>query len=153
MTIRPFRASVGLRRITAQRSAAENVSAGNARRGMQNVVNNITRFVAHMGDQMPEILREALQPTFDKSQRYVPIDTGVLKDSGYLAVVKRFNGAVAEIGYSKGGRPYYGVFVHENLEAHHRSPTRAKFLQAALEEDESAIQRRILDAVKKASGI
>jgi hypothetical protein len=124
-----------------------------ARSQMQNVVNNMNRFVAHMGDQMPEILREALEPTFDKSQRYVPIDTGVLKDSGYLVVVKRPSGAAAEIGYSKDGHPYYGIFVHENLEAHHKSPTRAKFLQAALEEDESAIQRRILDAVKQASGI
>ncbi len=106
----------------------------------------LSEFASAVEDQAPEIVENALRPTFEKSQKYVPVDTGDLKKSGFLEVRKTDRGIVkAEIGYGKGGKPPYAVFVHERTDLKHKSPTRAKFLQAALEEDFHQIQKRLVN--------
>jgi hypothetical protein len=106
-----------------------------------------------MTSQSGEILYDALKPTFDKSQKYVPVATGDLKASGYLQVQRQgaLRAYVAEIGYGRGGFPSYAIYVHETP-IFHKAPTRWKFLQAALEEDSNEIRRRITDGFKIASG-
>jgi len=153
MSIRPFRASVGLRRILAGISESQAAVTRQSRAQMQSVVKRFKEFERHMISQMPEILREALEPTFEKSQKYVPVDTGDLKESGFLQVVKTRSGAFVSMGYGLGGRPPYSVFVHEDLEASHKPPTRAKFLQSALEEDSSLIERRIQSLLRRAASV
>ena len=129
----PFRAKVGGR-----------VRGGDATRQMAGVVNNYRRLVRHIEETTPEILLEALEPTFKKSKEYCPKDTGALVESGYLEVRELRKKPTVEIGYGFGGNPSYTVAVHENLEWRHKSPTRAKWLQAALEEDANAIRGRII---------
>lgn len=148
-----FKASVGSRRLHRYSDETMQAITRAVRGQMLNVVKDVRRWVEHMEQQAPEILVEALQPTFEKSQKYVPIDTGELKASGYLRVRKVATGAFAEMGYALGGKPHYAVVVHEDLEANHKSPTRAKFLQAALEEDSGDIERRIDKLLKRAGGI
>lgn len=113
--------------------------AMSAREGMRNVLSNYRKVVAALEGSTAAILVDALRPTFEKSQDYVPVKYGTLRDSGYLQA----RGMTVEIGYGMGGQPDYAVAVHENLEARHAAPRRAKFLQAALEEDASEIQTRI----------
>lgn len=94
-------------------------------------------------DVSEDLMVEALQPTFEKSQMYCPIDTGALRASGYLEKAGFRGNPRVEIGYARGGQPDYAVRVHENMEWNHAIPTRAKWLQAAVLEDTDAIYDRL----------
>jgi hypothetical protein len=118
---------------------------------MGNVLHNLGVFIRHMHDVGPEILEEALRPTFGKSQVYCPVQDGNLRASGYVESKRTSEGAEAEIGYGRGGLPGYAIYVHE-LPAAHEEPTRDKFLQAALDEDYFAIINRIPLLVREAAG-
>lgn len=110
----------------------------------------LQKLVNHLGNQAPVIAERALRPTFIKSQRYVPVNTGDLKKSGRLEIHTTAGGKkLAEITYGKNGNPFYAVFVHEITSYSHLAPTRAKFLESAIREDESAIERRIARFTKK----
>lgn len=130
-------------------STAQGYATVSAREGMRAILKNYNNLINHMEGSTPHILLEALRPTFDKSQVYCPVDKGTLRDSGYLEITESNLGRTrVEIGYARGGDPYYAVDVHENLEWRHEAPTRAKWLQIALEEDSASIQARILGAYK-----
>lgn len=101
----------------------------------------------------PEIMIQVLQPTFDKSQDYCPIKTGDLKASGYLEVTSFRGSPRVEMGYARGGNPHYAVIVHEDMETYHRPPTRAKWLQAAMLEDESGYLDQLGALYKSAMGL
>lgn len=104
-------------------------------------------------DVTPEITKEALQPTFDKSQVYVPKDTMALHDSGYLEIVSFRGNPKVEMGYAKGGVPRYAVYVHEMTELRHAPPTRSKFLEAAINEDMFDIIDRVSEGYKRFMGV
>lgn len=115
--------------------------------------NNFRSWVLHLTGQSGEVLREALQPTLVKAKKYCPVLTGELRESGYLEVRRTgpLGSYQAEIGFAKGGKPSYAIYVHE-VPYNHRSPTRWKFLQAALEEDATAIRARLTTGFKRSSG-
>ena len=153
MAVRPFRLSVGRKRVTKVVTPAEASYIRNINAQLKQIEQNFADFVEHIDEQTPEILDSALRPTFEKSQRYTPRLTGALVRSGYLETVKTSQGAVAELGYGRGGNPPYTVFVHERLELKHKAPTRAKFLQSALQEDAGRIEKRIVDLTTRAAGL
>lgn len=66
---------------------------------------------------------------FDQSQEEVPRDTGTLARSGQVSNprLEGYN-AVVEISYG-GPAAEYALWVHENLEAYHVPPTKAKYLE------------------------
>lgn len=119
---------------------------------MENIINTYRNFVEHIEDMTPEILEEALLPTFEKSLAYCPRDTGRMADSGYLETQAHTGVVSVEMGYGRGGEPPYTVFQHENLDFHHEPPTRAKWLQGALEEDADDVSFRIFEGYVKAAG-
>lgn len=94
-------------------------------------------------DVSPEIMLTALEPTFELSQVYVPYDTGDLSESGYLEDVSTPKKPQVQIGYGRGGNPYYAMYVHEMTSIPHEAPTRSKFLQAAVMEDLDNIFMRL----------
>ena len=113
---------------------------------MKGIEANLKEVLNAIEEHSVGALDRILRPTFELSQKYVPVDTGDLKASGFLEVSTSSAGRVnATIGYGKGGRPPYTVFVHEMTEVHHTPPTRSKFLQAAIEEDLDDIQGRIAE--------
>lgn len=120
-----------------------------ARAGMRSVIANYNKLIAHFEEVTPEILYDALYPTWIKSQEYCPVDTGALVDSGYLVLTASRGHPTVSMGYGFGGQPEYTVRVHENMEWRHEPPTRAKWLQVALEEDSGAIQARIISALRE----
>lgn len=95
------------------------------------------------GDLTATILYNALIPTFQKSQYYCPILTGALRESGYLEVTNFRGSPRVEMGYAKGGNPWYAILVHENPEPYHKPPTQSHWLQTAMLEDLDAMQERI----------
>lgn len=143
MARRLIRSRIGYARLPSNVDPSQAGYTQAIRAQMKSIEDNLTEVISQVKDAGPDIVLDALQPTFDKSQSYVPVKSGVLKDSGYLGA-KEVNGeTIAEIGYGKSGQPPYAVFVHERLDLQHAAPTRAKFLQSALEEDMSDIQARL----------
>jgi len=152
-TYKPVRANIGKKTLlTTDVSSTAEFTRG-VRRAVNDVVDNYLAWVDHMEDAAPEVLIEALTPTFEDSQKLVPVDTSDLKNSGYLEARKFRGRAQVEIGYSKGGSPHYGPIVHENLEAFHAEPTQAKFLEQPLAENADQIRQFIQAGFKEASGV
>lgn len=148
MTIRAFRPiklSVGTR-------AGHRYNSADLRRQLDRLTQNFQGLEQHMTTQSPEVLFEALEPTFEKSKTYCPEKTGALVNSGYLEVRQSKKGAQAEIGYARGGSPHYAIYVHE-APVYHAPPTRWKWLQFALQEDEEQIRQRVLSGYSRAAGI
>lgn len=148
MAQRLLRARVGAARINASMEPSQASYTRSIRSQMEQIEHNLTEVIRALAEETPEIIVKALRPTFRKSQRYVPVKTGELKASGYLEVKKSAAGATVEIGYGRGGHPNYAVWVHELTGYYHKPPTRAKFLQAALEEDMESIRSRLESAYR-----
>jgi hypothetical protein len=103
-------------------------------------------------DASPEIMIEAMQPTFELSQAYCPVDTGAMKASGYLEVTNTGKEPRVELGYARGGVPFYTALQHETTDFYHEPPTRAKWLQAAVMEDLSNIGARLATGYNRFMG-
>jgi hypothetical protein len=97
--------------------------------GMRKIQEDLGYIIQQFEDVTPEFMLEAMRPIFDESQRIVPVRTSALKDSGYLEIVEFRGSPKVEIGYAKGGNPWYAVYVHEMIEIPHRPPTQAKYLE------------------------
>lgn len=143
-----FNATVGRKRISSSVDSSTASDTRSARMSMRRIINNYRKFVGNVEAALPEILKDALEETFDKSKEYCPKDTGALVESGYLEITGFRGQTRVEIGYGKGGDPEYAAKVHENLEFRHKSPTRAKWLQIALEEDANKIQSKIVQGLR-----
>lgn len=108
-------------------------------RQMQATVKELTHYLevvlVHFEDVSEEIMIDALQPTKELAQHYTPILTGDLVNSAYLAPVSTARSPRVELGFAKGGKPHYAVYVHEMTTHYHEAPTQAKFLQRAVMED------------------
>jgi hypothetical protein len=95
-----------------------------------------------------EALLAAANVVFNKSQEYVPVDTGDLRSSGVVTEYGQkwsagggWTGHMTEtpgtfgVMISYGGRGVdYAVIVHEDLRARHAPPTSAKYLERAVNE-------------------
>lgn len=120
-----------------------------AKGGFQEIIAAFHEFCAEMEDGiLPEVMYDALEPTFELSQVRVPVDTGELKDSGYLDITHRGKNPVVEIGYGRGGAPY-AIYVHE-MPHYHKPPTTYKYLQGPLDEDYIQILNRIIAGTRVA---
>lgn len=101
-----------------------------------------------------EFLRNELVTTayeaFDKSQEQVPRDTGALAGSGNVNVVSAENPVTISVSYG-GPAAGYAYWVHENLSARHKSPTKAKYLEdpvnAAVAQMPARMQARVEGAI------
>ena len=64
-----------------------------------------------------------------KAKELTPVDLNVLKPSGHVQLPE-VNGETVSVTMGFGGAASeYAVYVHENLEARHKPPTQAKFLE------------------------
>ena len=150
---KPLRARVGRHRVPAADIFSEGNYTRAVREEMRAIENEFARFTKFIETVSPDILFETLEPTFKKSQEYCPVKTEALKMSGYLEKRKFRGNVVVEVGYAKGGKPPYAPIVHERIDYYHAPPTRAKFLQAALEEDAAEIQDRIVTLYEDVTGL
>lgn len=124
-------------------------NAAKARRSLAKVLTRFDNVMAAINGATVPAVREALEPIREAAVTYCPVDTGALRDSNYL-VVRRIEGkVVAELGFAKGGKPFYAAQVHENLTVFHKPPTQAKFLQRAMEEQLDSVPERIAAHIRK----
>lgn len=133
--------------IGTTRAGGGNIEA-QAGRAMKGIVSNWQEFVDQVEELVPEVLLNAMHIPFEKSQAYCPVKTGEMKASGYLVITRRGQKPQVEIGYGRGNSPSYTALQHENLEFGHKPPTRAKWLQSALEESASVVQQQVVQGLK-----
>lgn len=134
MAARRARFRVGTQRIGPGLRPSQAGYTQSIREQMKSIEGSYTRLLDTLEASTKQAVEAMLRPVFDRSQVLVPVKTGELKASGYIETRKRRGLVVGEVGYGRGGRPAYAVFVHENLDVHHAPPTQAKFLEQAANE-------------------
>ncbi len=127
--------------------------AASVQAAMTELQGNLEYILDQFEGATPEIMYDALEPTFEKSQEYCPVDTGDMKASGYLDIVEFRGNPKVEMGYGKGGVPFYTAYVHEMVEMPHKAPTRAKWVEVAINEDTFDIIDRVSDGYKQFMGL
>lgn len=106
-----------------------------ARAAMAQIIANYNTLINTLKSATPEILLAAMQPVFDKSQEYCPVDTSALVTSGIMFPETDIAGRQSvRIQYGDESAPY-AALVHEMVWLNHEPPTRAKYLQQAMEEE------------------
>ena len=97
-----------------------------------------------------------------QAKQIVPVDEGILKNSGFAALpVERGNKVIVEMGFGgpAGGKPGqtnvkdvgYAVIVHEDLNAFHKVGT-AKYLEMPIRQAEPGMGDRLAKDIRKAAG-
>ncbi len=149
---RPVRFRLGLKRITGNTRATQHPSAVGSTLGiraqMKALEDTIAKVIRETEDATIEALGFALQPIDTRMHELVPVDTGDLIESSYYEFRQGAAGPEAELGFARGGVPFYATMVHENLEVHHEAPTQAKFLEQAVAENIDQIQERMLEYLR-----
>jgi hypothetical protein len=105
------------------------------------------------GEEVPAAVYEAANEILAESARQVPVEFGTLRASGHVTPpVSTANGM--EVGISYGGAAHeYALIVHEDLEAHHRAPTKAKYLEDPVNQHAARVAQDIANAVERRLGM
>jgi hypothetical protein len=110
--------------------------------GLTKAINSFEKFKSELADGADDGAREHIDKVFDETQRVVPKETirtpgTALKDSG--KVLRKNKGKYKRswsIWYGEPGEGPgiidYAAAVHEILDAEHKAPTRAKFVEVPL---------------------
>lgn len=117
------------------------------------VISNLEEVLRSVDGATPEAIEAGLRLIFNKSQVYVPVESGALKESGYVDVVSGFFRHKGEVGYARNGQPNYAIMVHELVENQHQPPTSAKFLQRAVQEELNKVAAVMVKVIQRQSGI
>lgn len=149
---RPVRFRLGLKRITgATRRTQHPAVVGSTlgiRQQMKALEDTIAKVLRETNNATLDALGYALQPIDTRMHELVPVDKGPLIESSYYEFRQGDSGPEAELGFARGGQPFYATMVHENLEVHHESPTQAKFLEQAVAENVGQIRERMLEYLR-----
>lgn len=106
-----------------------------ARASMADIIKRYEQLIRSLEAATPTILANAMQPVYNRSQVYVPKDTGALMSSAQLLSGTDERGRpMVSLVYGNAETPYAAI-VHELVHLNHVSPTRAKYLQSAMEEE------------------
>lgn len=102
-----------------------------------------TAVVAGVTSEGASGIAEALAQLLEAANQRAPVDTGELRGSGRVET----DGLQGTVVYEAP----HAVAVHENLEVRHNDG-QAKFLEAALVEDQRELLKRVAASTKKALG-
>ncbi len=149
----PLGFNVGRVRVTSAALPSEAGYIRSIREQMKVIIQNVQRVISRIENVTPEALVFGVQPIFDRSQELVPIDTGVLKDSGFIETRPTAAGVGVFVGYARFGKPFYAGFVHERLDVRHAAGKQAKFLEAAVNEKIGTFERRVALFMSRQTGL
>jgi len=127
--------------------------------GTTQIVNRLTTFVKTHPQLVATALKIEAQDIMSESKLEVPVDTGSLRDSGYIKEpVISANNVSITLGYGgnnvrinpKSGQAtnVYAVEVHENVQVAHRTG-KAKFLIDPIERNSTRLAERLLNIVER----
>lgn len=144
-------ASIGTKRASRSTNSvavASNRYLPEMQRQFRAIMDTYSKVLETIDNVLPEIMYEALKPTLNLAKSYTPVDTGALRDSGFLEQRSEKGKPFVVIGFAKGGSPNYAPIVHERVDLAHTYPTRSKFLTAALNEDLAGVYGRLVNACR-----
>ena len=95
--IRPY---MGQRRVGSSRGPVFASLQASFRENVGGIIKSLEEYLEDFKDITPDVLVEALEPTFGKALEYTPEDTGDLRESGYLEAEKFHNRSVVAIGFT-----------------------------------------------------
>lgn len=95
-------------------------------RGMDTIAANLRYHAKKAPEREARALYEEMEIELTECQKITPVDTGFLKDSEHLdgPIIR---GNVVDVKIVADAD--YAAAVHENLEAFHKEPTSAKFIE------------------------
>ncbi len=95
----------------------------------EEMLRSLQTFAEAWPSEMAQAAWQGGAAVLNVSRRMCPVDTGFMRGSAYEAEPVVQDGHVSvELGYGAD----YSIYVHENLLAHHKPPTQAKFLEIPL---------------------
>ena len=95
-------------------------------------------------------IKRVFEYILTESKMICPVKTGYMRGSGYVSEpVIGYGQILASIGYGA----EYAWWVHENMEAYHHPPTKAKFLEEPLQMYGPKIARAIHEKTNRILGI
>lgn len=112
--------------------------------GVEQIIRSYGKASSDTAVNIAQGLLQCAKLVLKVSRRYCPRKTGALRASGHVEVEGQGFGAKARVLYGGTEEVYYAAYVHENLWAWHRAPTKAKFLEDAFKET-LAQQRAIME--------
>lgn len=104
-------------------------------------------YILKFRKETEKALYQECQTIMRKSKKICPIDEGTLRRSGrvYLPKTDQRGDIYVDLSYGTN----YAIYVHENMEAYHKPPTRAKFLEEPAREALPNIVRNVVERVDK----
>jgi len=101
--------------------------------GIPNILRNLVKAKKGLGKELERGLKKAGLNLQRDSQKIVPIDTSNLKNSAFTRKEGGTGGlgTVIWVGYTAG----YAIYVHENMNARHRTGKIAKYLEKPAREN------------------
>ncbi len=110
----------------------------NTKRDALNIENNFAQATKGFKRALRKAMREGGKIIMERSLELTPVDTGDLRKSAFIEVDTTSDPfrTTLLLGYDKNLelRNQYAIIVHEDLQARHKEPTQAKFLQTAAQE-------------------
>lgn len=91
--------------------------------GVEKAIKALERKAQQVNKRTTQALDQAGLLVLRRSQKLVPVDTGILKNSGFTEVTVENGKPVVHIGY----RAAYAIYVHENLAAAHGETYNKKY--------------------------
>ena len=113
--------------------------------GVQKVLMNLKKAHKGLGREAATGLKRAGLFLQRASQKIVPVDTGALKGSAFTRAEGSGWDIVVQVGYTQ----LYSIFVHENLEAKHKTGKEAKYLERPLRENRLQILKIVRTSMDK----
>ena len=93
---------------------------------IEDLAKDAERLNAGYREAVGTALFQEASKVMNNSQDQCPVRYGVLRASGYVSDPYEIGTAIKiDLGYSAN----YAIYVHENLEARHLPPTKAKYLE------------------------
>jgi len=121
-------------------------------KGLDKVVNNIKNLTGDIQQNLVGILYQEGEGLISEAKEEVPVDTGALRASGYVRWPEyQGNTVTVQVGFGGAAAPY-ALIVHENLEAHHNPPTKAKYLEDPFNRRATTLDQRIGNKLKAKLG-
>jgi len=102
-----------------------------------------------VNDEMQKSVDKVMTEVFNESQELVPVATGALRESGRLVKTPSVGNLQSETYISYGdGLVDYAIYVHENLQDIHESPTQAKYLETPMAQAEPTFKKEIQNGIR-----
>lgn len=111
-------------------------------RGVSDMVSTLRKIAERFPDRVAAAIYQEAQIEMTESKRRVPVDTGVLRASGFVAEPERKGKSISVTLSYGGAAEVYAIVQHENLEYFHRVG-QAKFLESVLNESRPHMAGRI----------